>query len=436
MPRRWNKWTLCQTALVAAACLTGSRAPAQQPCLPPTQQPCLPYPSANLFPAPGNLTAPPGSQGVVAPPGGGGAAAEGGGAAAGSTAFTELASGAGVGTGTTLEATPSAYIDGAIPKTMFRLRYDDAQNINRPDRAEFIYATWKEISFHPHGILKNGRFQGTRQDPNAQGPVQSPGQLNMQDITGYLEYAFSERLSVFADVPVRFLHFHGIQEGGDQTDRNDQRVPALHEGAENNNPSNTPNGLSDVEFGFKYALLADPDRYLTFQYRTYAPTGDPRTGLGTGHWSLEPGLLYYQRRDRLVFQGQVEDWIPVGGGPFEGNVLIYGAGLGIDVYRRGNLRVMPITEFVGWTVLGGYESFFTPGTHIATPPGTLLPAGLSALPGDHGVISAAGDTIVNGKIGLRTYFGSGSDIYFGWGRALTGERWYKDIYRVEYRNSF
>ena len=54
----------------------------------------------------------------------------------------------------------------------------------------------------------------------------------------------------------------------------------------------------------------------------------------------------------------------------------------------------------------------------------------------HGVINAAGDTIVNGKVGVRTYFGEGSDLYIGYGHALTGDRWYKDIIRVEYRLAF
>ena len=154
--------------------------------------------------------------------------------------------------------TPGGYLDGAIPMTQFRLRYDNAQNINRPDRAEFIYAAWKELSFHTHGVLKNGVFQNEILVPNALGPIQAPGQLNMQEISGYLEYAFSNRFSAFVDIPVRFLHFHGPQEGGDESDRNDNKVPGLHEQNEDNNPSNTPGGLSDLQFGFKYALLADP----------------------------------------------------------------------------------------------------------------------------------------------------------------------------------
>ena len=56
------------------------------------------------------------------------------------------------------------------------------------------------------------------------------------------------------------------------------------------------------------------------------------------------------------------------------------------------------------------------------------------------VKDAAGDTIVNAKIGVRLGFGplvgpanlSRSDLYIGYGRALTGDVWYKDILRVEY----
>jgi hypothetical protein len=406
MPRWWNKWTLCQTIFTAALCLTGSSAPAQQ-------SHCPSLPATPLFPAPG-------TEGTVSP-GGEGAA----GAAAPS--FTELAAGgAGVGGGAELAA-PGGYLDNAIPKTMFRLRYDDGLNMNRPDRAEFFYAAWKELSFHPHGILKNGVFQGVFVDPNALGPVQSSGQLNYQEISAYLEYAVNDRLSAFIDVPYRIVHFGGLQEDAVDRDNPGTTFPEKSElGA-----SNSPNGLSDMEFGVKYALLADPTYYLTLQLRAYAPTGDPRTGLSTGHWTVEPSLLYYQRMDRLVFQGQLSDWIPVGADAVAGNIFWYGLGLGYDVYQRGSLRVTPITEFVGWTVLSGYESFFVPNANFPAAPGLPVP-----VPDDHGVIHADGQTIVNAKIGIRTYFGSGSDIYIGYGRSLTGDRWYKDIYRVEYRITF
>jgi hypothetical protein len=140
--------------------------------------------------------------------------------------------------------------------------------------------------------------------------------------------------------------------------------------------------------------------------------------------------LYYQRIDRLELQGQLCDWIPLRQDPIAGNVLWYGVGVGYDIYQSDKIRVTPITEFVGWTVLSGFESFFFPGADIPSAPG------VPPVPPDHGVISAVGDTIVNAKIGVRTYFGDHSDIYIGYGRSLTGDRWYKDIYRVEYRLTF
>jgi len=67
---------------------------------------------------------------------------------------------------------------------------------------------------------------------------------------------------------------------------------------------------------------------------------------------------------------------------------------------------------VVWSVLGGKESA---GTTI---------------------ISAAGDTIVNFKVGVRFGLGDRADIYTGYGRPLTGDVWYKDIFRVEFRLFF
>jgi hypothetical protein len=272
--------------------------------------------------------------------------------------------------GTGGESLPAeGYIDNAVPYTMFRLRYDAAYRDNRPDRAEFFYP-------------KCGCFPGGR------GPRLPETNVDFQDITSYLEYAFGQRLSLFADVPVRFLN------------------PEMNE--------NTA-GLSDVTAGFKFAIIADKGRWLTFQTRTFFPTGDGSKGLGTDHYSLEPALLTYWRLgDRWAVAGEFRDWIPIGGTDFAGNVLRYGVGLSYDVYRCGNLQVTPVGEMVGWTVLSGKE--------------------FDALQGI--VFDAAGDTIINAKIGVRTYFGEHNSVYLGYGRALTGEVWYKDVLRLEYRLTF
>jgi hypothetical protein len=263
------------------------------------------------------------------------------------------------------------YIDSAIPATQFRLRLDAAYDNNRPERADFFY---------PMGGLAP-RFE-TR--------------VNYQEFSNYLELAASPRLSGFAELPFRWV--------------NPQQNTNHHD-------------ISDVNFGFKYALLSDPDQVLTLQLRTYAPTGDDTRGLGTGHWTVEPALLFYQRlSEKWTFEGEFRDWVPIDAPDnFAGNVIRYGAGLSYRAYDRPSLRITPVTELVGWTVLGGKDE---------VGPGV--------------VVTAKGETIVNVKTGLRFFFGDGtesgllgkSDLYVGYGRALTGEVWYKNTFRVEFRLRF
>jgi hypothetical protein len=99
-------------------------------------------------------------------------------------------------------------------------------------------------------------------------------------------------------------------------------------------------------------------------------------------------------------------------------------GLTYLAYNRPGFRIMPVSELVGWTVLGGKE---------------FSPLANDGMPQD-----ATGDTIVNAKLGIRFGFGgleergllSRSDFYVGYARALTGDVWYKDLIRVEYRMRF
>jgi hypothetical protein len=329
-------------------------------------------------------------------------------------------------------AAPGGYLDNPIPISTFRLRFDAAWGVNHPDRAEYFYGAWKELSFHPHGVQGGGVFF----DPKALGPNLLPKNVSYQQPEAYFEFAPLTRFSAFLQVPYRVIQFHDLQEDNpeSETKRNpaDQPAPGSRffpePGSENDaNPRTGFNGLSDMQFGFKYALLASPTQFLTTQLRLYSPTGNPNQGLGTGHWSIEPSLLYFKQWNRLVLQGQLTDWVPFDGGE-AGNVLSYGAGLGYAVYQRGNVAIMPITEFLGWTVLNGYEAAF--GTISATaPPGLELPV-------THGVLEAGGNTIVNGKWGIRAFFGNGSSLFVGYGRALTGTHWYTDDFRVEYRLFF
>jgi hypothetical protein len=268
----------------------------------------------------------------------------------------------------------TAFIDCAIPRTTFRLRFDAAYDESRPDRAEYFWG-------------KSGSFRTSGADPHAPGPPLPETDVDYQDILAYFEYAPSSGFSVFAEVPWRFLN----------PDQN----------------ANT-NGLADINVGFKAALVRQRDQVLTAQVKGYIPAGDSDRGLGTHHYSIEPGLLYFLRlSERAILNAECRYWISTGGTGFSGSVLRYGVGLGYDLAQGCNWKVTPVAEFIGWTALSGKESTFTGQT-----------------------FSAGGDTIVNANLGVRLFLGDRSSISASYGHALTGDTWYREIYRLEYRWQF
>jgi hypothetical protein len=416
---------------VAVLFLTTRTADAQRWC-PPQPCPPTPCPSATV---PGYPSLPGTTEQAMPRPGettdmGAGMADTGAGA------FGGLTAGAGVGSSVAL-ASPGGYIDDAIPQTIFRIRDDAAFGFNRWDRATWMFGTWREGSFHAHAFVNDGTVKGTFFDTRAQGTQIISDRVNMDELSAYMEYAPTPKLSAFVLLPWRFMHFGPNLEDVGETPAERKQFP---ETAEVRGANADPQGFSDTVAGFKYAFIEDPgNRYATFQFRTYFPTGDPGLALGTGHYSLEPGILLYQRlSDRLVVQGEFMDWIPIDGGRGSGSVLTYGAGFGYDVFKRQNLTITPVVEVVGWTVLGGTESVDgtvpAPITMKNGVPGVAVDGAF--VPPDHFFQSASGDTIVNVKLGVRTYFCEHSDLYMGWGHAVTGSRWYEDIFRLEYRYRF
>ncbi len=290
-----------------------------------------------------------------------------------------------------LSDSATGYIDNAIVGSQFRVRLDAGYGVNSPDRAEFFYAKCGCFRFLP---INNPAF-----DPNAPGPG-GPGQIetniNYQEFWLDTEFAVNKRASVFTELPVRSI-----------------------------DPTVVPRatGIGDFRFGFKGAAVASENLYLTGQLRTYVPSGNAREGLGTNHWSIEPGLLYHQRfsSEGVSFAGQLQYWHPISGSAgvptsssehFAGNVLIYGFGGSYEAIDKPRLRVVPVVELVGWRVLGGFQTT------------------------SNGPESADGVNIVNIKIGVRLDTGGPGSFYLGYGHAITNAVWYENIVRTEYRIAF
>ena len=230
-----------------------------------------------------------------------------------------------------------------------------------------------------------------RPAPGGPGFLLPEKRVDFQDLSAYLEGGITGRLSGFVEVPWRFLN---------------PEVNADH------------NGLGDVNAGFKYAFIRDSDLVATFQLRTWVPTGDPHLGLGNDHVSLEPALLVWKPiMGQFGLEGELRYWAPVGGTDFAGDIIRYGLGLHYDLPRVGGVQVSPTATFVGWTVLGGKEA-------------VLRPSGLVT------VDDAARETVVNFKIGVRVWSERFGDVFVGYGRPLTGDRWYENTLRVEWRLAF
>lgn len=282
------------------------------------------------------------------------------------------------------------YVNDSDIRTGVRVRYDSAWEVQAPDRAEFFYAKC--------GCYRSLPPSNARYDPNASGP--GPGvvtDLKFSQFNVLGEYAVSDRLSVFATLPFRFL-------------RPEEFAPGT--GSFGN-----ANGLSDLQFGAKGGLISTAQRQVTASVQFSAPTGDSLKGLGTDHGSFEPALLYHERvNGRVSIEAQLGEVWAIGGNDgvpvtspqkFAGNVLYYGVGPSVEVYRKGEVAVAPVVELVGWHVQSGYQT------------------------ADH--VPAEGVNVVNLKIGGRILMRNESSIYVGWGKALTDDIWYDHILRLEYR---
>ncbi len=286
-----------------------------------------------------------------------------------------------------IDASMVGYIDDSSVHSQVRLRFDAGFNDPRPDRAEYFYAG----ACCPAPL--NQAVQRT---------------LNFQQLYMSGEYAPIKRFSVFTTIPYRWIQpFYILAPNTVQ-------------------PIPSGGGISDVQAGLKFGLIANDSHQLTFQFRSYFPSGDGAKGFGTNHYSVEPMLLYYQHlSDRVAIESEFGDTHPIGGTTyypgttpptsqnFAGDVLMYGVGPSYRLIDRDTYQVTPVLELVAWHVFGGLQTG-----------------------NDNVVQSAAGINVFNIKIGARLNFGNGNSIYAGYGHGVTSDIWYSNLLRVEYRHAF
>jgi len=123
------------------------------------------------------------------------------------------------------------------------------------------------------------------------------------------------------------------------------------------NPDRNDNttGFGDLIIGAKATLLDGQTTKLSSVFRTYLKTGPSDRGLGTGHVSVEPGLLLrHQLTARTFFHGEAKYWLPIGGTPsVAGDILKLGAAVSTVWKETDSWALLPTLEFSSYTFLAG-----------------------------------------------------------------------------------
>jgi len=277
------------------------------------------------------------------------------------------------------------YIDDGAVGNEVRIRFDAGFNSPRPDRAEYFYA-------------------GSALPDSSTTAVQRT--LNFQQLYLSGEYAPFKTLSAFVMVPFRWIEPFFINAPG--------KSPDLFSGG----------GICDLQAGVKYAAIRTDETHVTLQLKADFPSGNGVKGFGTNHYIVEPMVLLYRKlSDRTAFEGEAGDSHPIGGTYFtkppaapqkwSADVAMYGLGPSYRLIDRDRYSFAPVLELVAWHVFGGLQT------------------------GANSVVqSASGINVFNAKLGGRVSFHNGSSIYAGYGRAISSDIWYRNLFRVEYRRAF
>jgi hypothetical protein len=299
-------------------------------------------------------------------------------------------------------ANAAFFADSVRPVTQMRFRYDAGLNITDLDRGEFLFP---RFNVKPNAVSSGGQAgpvnPGAPSNIPGKGPSYIAGKSTYEDLSLYTEGAIGN-FGLFMEMFYRDL---------------DPRTAP-------DSPSLAPvsAGFGDMVIGTKSLLLDCELINLAFQFKTFIPTGNFTKGLGTGHVSLEPALLWYVKcTDTKYIQFETAYWIPIGGDQlYESNVWHNHLSFNCVLCKP-----CCTTMLIGTFEMNNYTFFQGAFTSPNIVIGGVAPAAISATTG----MFSAGP-------GLRMVICNYIDFGVGTAFSLTGDHLAQQLIRTELRWRF
>ena len=226
------------------------------------------------------------------------------------------------------------FVAGTRPVTQQRMRWDAGYNLLFPDRAEFFWARADGQGRGPNVSKPGGTaIPGAPSVPDAGGsatksPFKGEKSLRYNELSMYTEAA-TGLIGVFTEIPYRSID------------------PEL---------ANHAAGFGDITVGTKTLLFDCELLQIAFQFSTMIPAGDTGKGLGNGHVSLEPSLLFTVKLHADTYlQTQLSEWIPIAGDPaYAGAIFHYHTSLNQVICKiLPDVPLIATFEVNGWMFQDG-----------------------------------------------------------------------------------
>lgn len=270
------------------------------------------------------------------------------------------------------------FVDAPRPVSNTRFVWDYASHVVDPDRGEFLFARG------------DGKGKGPTTTVNG---LKGIPHINYNQLSMVTEIA-TGAASVAVSVPYR--SWDGTPYGPNPGGRGLSAA-----------------GFGDMSINAK-TLLMDTELFMcAMEMKTYIPVGNFSKGLGVGHVSLQPGLVFGLRLSPDTYmQANVLEWIPIAGDPnYAGAMLQWGASVNHTLWRPvKDVQLIGTMELTGMSFQDGLYTDPYLGQH-----------------------KLSGQTSVYLGDGLRLFFANRCDMGVAGNFAITGAYLVREQLRVEFR---